>query len=247
MSLHGQCLAAVLSCGPRALLSHASAAWLWGVSPRSPSPFQVVVPTDRTSKPSLIIRRSRALTEEDRALRDGIPVTALPRTLLDVAATFRFDRLQRAIERAEELQLFDLGAVEALLARTHGHPGTGRLRRAIALYLPPIFTRSGLERRFLELVEKAGLPQPATGFNEAGYELDAYWPRERFAVELDTFETHGSREAFERDRRRQEDLKLVGVEMMRITDHRLDREPEAVIERLIRLLDQRRGAGPSVR
>lgn len=240
ISTHGECLAAVLACGPGALLSHASAAWLWGISPQSPKPFEVTVSTARSPKPSIVPRYSRALTSDDRALVEGIPVTSLPRTLLDVAATFRFHRLQRLLERAEELGLFDLGAAEALLARSTGHPGAGRLRRAIALYGPPAFTRSGLERRFLDLVKGAGLPRPTTGFNEAGHELDVYWPQERFAVELDTFETHGSREAFERDRRRQEDLKLAGVEMVRITGRRLEREPRQVIDRVARLLAQRR-------
>jgi Transcriptional regulator, AbiEi antitoxin/AbiEi antitoxin C-terminal domain len=245
LSMQAHCLAAVLASGPGALLSHASAAWLWGVSSRSPRPFEVAVSTPRQARPPIVLHCSRTLIAEDRALEDGIPVTALTRTLLDVAATFRFHRLQRTLERSEELRLFDLGAVEALLARSTGHPGVGRLRRAIALYHAPAFTRSGLERKFLGLVERAGLPRPVTGFNEAGYELDVYWPGERFAVELDTFETHGSREAFERDRRRQEDLKLVGVEMTRVTGHRLEREPQQVIERVARLLAQRRHGKPA--
>jgi len=150
------------------------------------------------------------------------------------------DRLRRAIERSEELRLFDLGPVDSLLARAGGHPGTGRLRRALALYRPPAFTRSELERRFLELVQKAGLPAPSTGFNELGYELDVYWRAERFAVELDVYETHGSREAFESDRLRQENLKLSGIEMIRVTGPRLDREPAEVIERVALLLKGRR-------
>jgi len=77
-------------------------------------------------------------------------------------------------------------------------------------------------------------------FSEAGYELDAYWQSERFAVELDVYETHGTRAAFERDRRRQENLKLQGIEMIRITGPRLDREPQAVVERIATLLEQRR-------
>ena len=77
-------------------------------------------------------------------------------------------------------------------------------------------------------------------FNVEGYELDAYWPDLRFAVELDLFETHGSRAAFERDRLRQEELKLLGIEMIRITKPRLDREPEAVIRNLAALLERRR-------
>jgi hypothetical protein len=237
--MHAQCLAAVLASGPNALLSHASAAWLWGISSRSPMPFEVTVPAVRRPRPPIVLHRSRALTEEDWELVDGIPATALPRTLLDEAAAIRFEYLRRMLERAEELRLFDLRAVDALLVRSAGHPGVGRLRRAIALYRTPPFTRSGLERRFLELVERAGLPRPVTGFNEAGHELDVYWPEVRFAVELDTFETHGSREAFERDRKRREDLKLAGVETIDITGHRLDKEQRQVIERVARFLAQR--------
>jgi very-short-patch-repair endonuclease len=169
-------------------------------------------------------------------------VTALPRTLLDLAASIRFDWLERMVERSEELGLFDLRAVEDLLARTMGHHGHGRLRRAIALYRPASFTRSGLEKRFLELLMEAGLPQPRTNYVEHGFELDCYWPEYRFAVELDVFETHGTRAAFERDRKRQEDLLLAGIGMTRVTGPRLEREPEEVIKRVARLLDQWGGA-----
>jgi len=230
----------VLACGPRALLSHGSAAWLWGIAAGSPLPFEVVAPASRRARPPIVLHQARGLSSEDRALVETIPVTALPRTLLDCAAIVREDRLARMLERCEELKLFDLGAVEALLARTVGHPGCGRLRRAIELYRPAPFTRSKLERRFLELVEEAGLPRPATGFNECGHELDVYWPGERFAVELDVYETHGGRAAFERDRLRQEDLLLDGIAMTRVTGPRLKREPRRVIERVARLLAQRR-------
>ncbi|HEX5984725.1 MAG TPA: hypothetical protein VFY69_11010 [Solirubrobacterales bacterium] len=157
-----------------------------------------------------------------------------------MAAAVRFDRLERMVERSEELGLFDLRAVEDLLARTVGHHGHGRLREAIALYKPSSFTRSGLERRFLELCVEAGLPQPRTNYVEHGFELDCYWPEHRFAVELDLFETHGTRAAFERDRQRQEDLFLLGIGMTRVTGPRLQREPEEVIRRIARLLAQRR-------
>jgi hypothetical protein len=166
----------------------------------------------------------------------------VPRTLLDVATSEPEWRLERFLERAEELELFDLRAVEAVLGRAVGHPGHGRLRRAIALYREPAFNRSGLERRFLALVERAGLPRPATGFNVVGHELDVYWPEERFAVELDTFRTHGTLGAFERDRR-DEDLKLAGIELIRLTDRRLEREPSQVIDRVARLLARRRSDG----
>lgn len=149
------------------------------------------------------------------------------------------NRLRRVIERSEELRLLDLGPIDSLLARAGGHPGAGRLRRALALYRPPPFTRSGLERRFLGLVGDAHLPVPSTGFNELGRELDVYWQAERFAVELDVYETHGTREAFESDRLRQENLRLGGIEMIRVTGPRLDREPDEVIERVAGLLERR--------
>jgi len=186
------------------------------------------------------IHRARRLVDADRDLVEEIPVTAVPRTLLDLAAAVKFEQLEKLVERSEEKEIFDLRAVEDLLARTVGHHGHKRLRRAIALYKPTSFTRSGLEKRFLELVIAAGLPQPRTNFVEHGFELDCYWPEYRFVVELDVFETHGTRAAFERDRKRQEDLLLVGIGMTRVTGPRLERDPDEVIRRVARLLEQRR-------
>ncbi|HEV2790059.1 MAG TPA: hypothetical protein VGV69_02010 [Solirubrobacterales bacterium] len=224
-----------------AVASHGSAAYLWGLFRYAPETIHVTAPIRRRAKREFKVHFSSCLAAEDRARREGIPVTALPRTLLDLAATARPDRLERYLERAEELGLFDLHAVEALLARAGGHRGRGRLRRALAIYQPdPAFVRSRFEGRFRRLVRDAGLPAPSMNFNVAEYELDAYWPKLRFAVELDLFETHGTRAAFERDRLRQEGLKLIGVEMIRVTEPRLRREPEAVIRNLATLLERRR-------
>ena len=112
--------------------------------------------------------------------------------------------------------------------------------RDCALQAVP-FTRSGFETLFFEAVLKTGLPRPATNFAEAGFELDIYWPEYRFAVELDTYGTHGTVAAFEGDRLRQEDLMLAGIEMTRVTDVRFHREPEAVLERVAMLLARRSG------
>lgn len=249
LSAHGRCLAAVLACGRGALLSHSSAAWLWGLVPTCAILIEVSVPTRGHSRSPFRVHHAPALSKEDRVIREGIPVTALPRTLLDLAATIPDRRLERTIERSEQLGLFDLREIDALLERAGGHLGAGRLRRALAAYRDPAFTRSGLERRFLALVRKAGLPRPAMNTFVAGYEIDAYWEPERFAVELDGYATHGTRAAFERDRVRQEDLKLTGIEMVRLTAGRIDREPEVVVQRLTALLAVRRqergGAGPA--
>lgn len=240
LTWHSHCLAAVLSCSPTALASHTAAAWLWGLLTNRPGTFHITAPTRRHRKADPQVHFAR-LADEDRALCDGIPVTAVPRTLLDLAATPAPRRLERAIERSEELRLFDLRAVDALLVRTGGHRGTGRLCHALEIYRDePAFTRSGLERRFLDLIRRSDLPTPSMNFHEGEYQLDAYWQAERFVVELDAYETHGGRAAFEEDRRRQENLKLAGIEMTRITGVRLKREPDQVIERLGVLLEQRR-------
>lgn len=206
-------------------------------SPRGARPGGDFAPSRKSLEYTVHFSRLRG---EDLDRREEIPVTSLARTLLDLAATVPAYRLERAIERAEELGHFDLAPAEELLARAGGHAGRGALLRALDLYRDdPALLRSGAERRFRELVRAAGLPAPAMNFNVAGFEVDAYWPSHRFGVEIDAFQTHGSRAAFERDRRRQEDLKLAGVEMTRVTGTRMKREPKAVADRLAALLEQR--------
>jgi very-short-patch-repair endonuclease len=200
----------------------------------------MTTPIPRKRRGSVRIHHSRTLTDTDRVLEQGIPVTSVARTALDLAAVVRFRSLRRLLRRSEELSAFDLAGFRFVLARNRGHRGALALDRALGIYEPPRLTRSELEREFVALVEQAGLPRPATAFVVAGYELDVYWPELRFAVELDVYETHGTHEPFEEDRRRDEDLKLAGVELTRVTGRRLEREPRQVVERVARLLDQRR-------
>lgn len=239
LNWHSRCLAAVLACTP-AFASHASAGWIWGLLRYAPERIDVTAPTRRHPKAAFRLHHA-GLAAHDCTEREDIPVTSLARTHLDLAATLPPPRIKRLLERSEEQQIFDLTAFDELLSRSAHHPGAKPLREALAIYRPdPTFTRSGLERRFLALVKSAGLPTPAMNCNVAGLELDAYWEPERFAVELDVYETHGTRAAFERDRLRQEELLLAGVEVDRITGPRLEREPRRVIERLQTLLAQRR-------
>jgi very-short-patch-repair endonuclease len=247
LTWHSHCWAAVLGAEPdegapwRAVASHFAAAYLWGLLRYQPERMHVTAPTRRRAKRRFVVHFSSILAEEDRAVRQGIPVTAVPRTLMDLAIRARPDQIEGYLERAEDRELLDVRAIEDVLARAGGHRGRGPLGRALAIYRPdPSFTRSKFERRFRRLVKAAGLPAPSMNFNVAEFELDAYWPELRFAVELDLYETHGSRAAFERDRRRQEELKLLGIEMIRVTAPRLKREPENVIRNLATLLTRRR-------
>ena len=235
---HGRCMGAVLAAQP-AVASHLSAAYLWDLLRYQPETIHLTVSTARRSRPDFRIHKS-LVQGVDLAQVDGVPVTSLARTQLDLAATLTSDRLGDALERSEKVGSLDRVVLEAVLARYPVHPGAGRLRRALAIYRDdPTVTRSRLEKRFRALVAEAGLPAPSMNYNVAGYEVDCYWQRERFAVELGVFETHGSRLSFEQDPVRQEELKLVGVEMIRITGARLDREHGLVLERLAKLLRQR--------
>jgi predicted transcriptional regulator of viral defense system/very-short-patch-repair endonuclease len=247
LTWYSRCWAAVLAAEPdeaapwRAVASHHSAAFLWGLLRFTPDVMHVTAPTRRRAKRNFRVHFSSILAADDRAISQGIPVTAVPRVLLDLAIRARPEQMEGYLERAEDRELFDVRAVEDVLARAGGHRGRGRLAQALSIYRPdPAFTRSKFERRFRQLVIAAGLPAPSMNFNVAEFELDAYWPDLRFAVELDLYETHGSRAAFERDHRRQEELKLLGIEMNRITEPRLRQEPQPVIRNLGTLLKRRR-------
>jgi very-short-patch-repair endonuclease len=240
LTRHGHYMAAVLAAHPKAVISHKSAGWLWGLLSNPPTEIHVTAPTRRHRKASFRLHFA-PLVDEDVAACEGLPVTAVSRTLLDLAAELSFGRLERAVEQADRLELLDLRPIDSLLTRVSGHRGVRRLRHALGIYRPDgRFTRSKLERRFLDLLREAGLPLPLTNCFIEGYELDAYWPEERFAVELDTYDFHGSRAAFERDPIRHEELKLAGIEMIRVTGHRLDRNPGEVARSIAELLNQRR-------
>jgi hypothetical protein len=202
-------------------------------------PVEVTARGPRRTREEIRIHSAEALTGLDRVSHESIAVTAVPRTLLDLAAVDPH-YLAQALDNARRLGLLDLIAMDELTGRSRGFRGIARLRTALEIHRPAAFTRSGLERTFLALAQRAGLPPPSTNVFIEGHELDAYWPVERFAVELDTYDYHGSPQAFEEDRMRQESLKLAGIEMVRITGARMDREPRAVGMRVRQLLVQRR-------
>jgi hypothetical protein len=184
------------------------------------------------------------MVDEDRTLVDGIPVTSVARTQLDLAWKLRGDQLRRLLARSEELGLFDLDAIRAVVERNRGHHGTKRLRRALAIYEPPIWTRSEFERRFVDRLIAAGLPRPATGWNELGHEIDVYWPERRFGIELDAFETHGTRDAFESDHDRDLDFALAEIRTHRVSAQQFRRDPAKIVADVATLLFRREpGAG----
>lgn len=240
LTWHGRCMAAVLASSP-SVASHWSAAWLWGLLQSRPGTLHVTSRNGRHARDAFDVHVAD-LAPVDRKRRDGIPVTSLSRTILDISVRARPKTVARYLERAEDAKVFDLREMRALLDRCKGHRGGAKVRAALDAYRPERqFTRSAFERRFLALVRDAGLPEPAMNAFVAGHELDAWWEAERFGVELDSWETHRSRLSFEDDRIRTDDFLLAGLLVTRVTETRLDREPSAVVDSLRRHLAQRAG------
>ena len=225
LTLDSRRIAAVMACGPGALLSHRAAGEATGLLRSSPQ-FEVTVPRGRKPKPGIVVHRSRLIHPEDRSTVRGIPVTSVARTLVDLADVVSEQRLAKALHEAEVRRVFDLNAIERTLARLPGRRGRHRLRRALAAYRPdPTFLRSEAERRFKRLCENHRLPQPQWNVNLAGYEVDAYWPDARLAVEIDGARAHHTRRAFHEDRARDRRLAMQGIRVARVTW--LDLEDEA--------------------
>jgi restriction endonuclease-like protein/putative AbiEi antitoxin of type IV toxin-antitoxin system len=244
LSVNGRWMAAVLACGPTALLSHRDAAALHGLLGSSAHSIHVTAARRCWGRPGIKLHRSR-LDPEDRTIVDGIPVTSVERTLLDLAEVVPRRLLERALEQAEQLRLLDVRAIDRVIDRAHGRHGIRGLRAALGAYRSTLHvTRSGLERRFLALCHEAGLPRPAVNVWLAGMEVDVVWRDCRLAVELDTHAHHGTRAAFERDRARDAALQLAGYRVLRVTDRRLDAEPEAVMKTVRSLLTASAAADP---
>lgn len=240
LSPHARAMAAILVFPQGAVLSHDSAAWLWGFAPDAPREVEVTVAARGNRRPGLRVHRVWSLPAAERCTRDGLPVTSASRTLVDLAGTSSSRRLARVVDRAKRRGKLDLEAIDQALQRRPGSYGGERLQEALRLYRQPVFDRARSELLFLDAIDAVGLSIPSINTWVAGYEIDAYWEAERFAVEVDGWETHGDRRAFENDRLRQEDLKLAGIDSIRIAASRIEREPEAVARRLKLLLSQRR-------
>lgn len=235
---HGRWLAAVLAAGPGAVLSHRSAAALWQLRPATGSRVDVTVGVcGRRSRPQIAVHATRNLLHRDRAEQARIPVTSVARTLLDLAEVLSGPQLARAVEEAERLQLMDLHAIEDVCRRGTGRRGLSALGALLNDYRGPApATRSELERAFLDLCHVHGLPRPLVNQFVAGFEVDAFWPRQRLVVELDGYAFHRTRGAFERDRARDAALQLAGCRVLRFTHRRLEREPAEVAATLRRML-----------
>jgi very-short-patch-repair endonuclease len=239
-SAHARWMAALLAVGDDAVLSHRSAAALWGMLRGDGSCVDVCVPRSLRPSPGIHLHRT-ALAPDETTRHDAIPATTVARTLLDLAATLDRHRLQRALEQAEMLRLTDQTSLQNLTTRHAHRPGTPALTQLLeAGALDQAPTRSELEDRFLAFLDAHRLPRPQVNatirVGDTTIEADFLWPQARVIAELDGHAFHGHRQAFEHDRLRDRRLQTEGWRVIRITWRQLHREPEALAADLRLLL-----------
>lgn len=247
---HGRWLAAVLACGEGALLSHRSAAAMWGLTRRRNSVVDVTAVTGRQFRPGrdgIRLHRGR-LYPGDATERNGIPVTTVARTLFDLAEVVDLRQLRRAWEEADRLGFLRLAAIEQLCEQGYGRRALRPIRRLIGEARAPTFTRSPLEDRFAEFCRDhlSDLPAPLTNVSILDHEVDAYWPHRRLVVEMDGWEFHSHRAAFEQDRARDAKMQAAGYRVIRLTHRRLEANPSAVASELRAILTNSPPAGGAV-
>jgi hypothetical protein len=230
--------AAVLAYGQGTVLSHHTAAVLWGIQRHRSAPIHVTAPGGRQGierRKGIWVHRCK-LAAEDRATRDGFPVTTVARTLFDFAEVAPFDTLKGAAEEADRLKLLRLRELEEVCERGRGRRALRPMRRLVVELGTPDEGRSPLEIRFPAFVREYGLPVPIQNVDVLGHEVDALWPQAKLIVELDSWEYHGHRAAFERDRARDSKLLIAGYRTIRVTHRRLDREADKLAAEIRQLL-----------
>jgi hypothetical protein len=233
-STEARYLAAVLACGNGALLSGLAAGHLWELLKGTPPPPEVLAPTERRIE-GIGTRRSRPFRSEDATSRYGIPVTTVPRTLVELAALLEEESLSRACHEAEVRYRTVPAQIEAVLARLPNRPGARTLRRVLHGDVP--VTLSRLEFTFLARLRAAGLPLPETNRPAGGRRVDCRWPGRRLTIELDSYRYHHSRHAWEADRRREREAYARGDEFRRYTWTDVVEEPRPMLSELRALLE----------
>jgi hypothetical protein len=224
-------MAAVLAGGPSAVLSHLSAGMHWGILPVSPSLPSITTATKGRRRPR-IEWHSAQLCRDEVTTRDGIPVTTVARTLLDLAAVIAPHRLERALAEAEFQRFGDSTPLRTLLSRHRGARGSAALRRHLAAGAAGGgITRSELEDRFLAFLDERGLPRPELNqplqLGDAFIEVDCLWRPQRVALELDGRAAHERKARFNSDRERDRRLLVARWQPVRVGRDQLLSRPQA--------------------
>jgi hypothetical protein len=225
--------AALLFAGPGAMLSHATAAWWWGLLDRQPSFIDISTPKRCESPNSRINVHSRRKLE--RTWHRRLPLTTVAQTLIDFASEAPPGRLKRVLAEADYRRLLDVVALQRLAGR--GRPGSGALRQALEAHRPDLArTRSELEQRFVELCIRGHIPPPELNVTVCGLMVDALWRDQRLIVELDGRAAHGTQAQLARDHERDLRLRAAGFRVLRYSWRQVTRAPALVLADLRREL-----------
>jgi Transcriptional regulator, AbiEi antitoxin len=233
---------AVLACGEKAVLSHQSAATLWGLYRQWRKPLHVTASGQRR-RAGIVCHRD-SLHPRDRTRQLGLPVTSPARTLIDNAPHITDKALTRGVNDLLRQGFLNRSDLVELLIRCPRHPGARLLRPFADSTTGP--TRSEFEDAFQAFSERYGLPQPLINHRFHGFELDAYFPDHGVIVELDGWDFHSSRHSFESDRDRDATMLALGIVTVRITWERLIEQPEREARRLKAILAQRSSYRPLI-
>lgn len=244
LTREGLYMAAVLACGPGAVLSHRSAARLHGIRPYGYTRIEVTVPSRSTRTHSgVAVHRSTTLTEADTTTVNGIPVTTIARTLFDLAEVTTQRQLERAFDQADMIEGLDLNEINDQLARNPTRPGNKKVRKVLTdHYIGSTPTENDFEEALLALTRELGLPNPRPQFyidpGDGGPPIraDFAWPERRIVVETDGRRAHGTKQAFEADRRRDQRLTAAGWTVIRTTWRQLKQRPHELRPILVKLL-----------
>jgi very-short-patch-repair endonuclease len=231
---HGTWLAAVLSCGPHAALSHGSAAALWRIR-RTSGPREVSVPRRVLRRHAGIVVHRR--TAFEATTHDGIPVTTPVCTLVDLAASLSPESLEAAVNEADSLDLVNPEQLRSALDAVGPRPGVAALRRMLDRRIF-VLTDSELERLFVPLVRQTGLSRPQTGVWVNGFRVDFYWPDLGLVVETDGLRYHRTPAKQARDRRRDQVHTAAGLTPLRFTHAQVRYDPRHVVATLDAVADR---------
>jgi very-short-patch-repair endonuclease len=225
-------------------LSHHSAAATWGIRPSFNGDVHVTVIGKETGRrrPGIKVHRVSELDPRDIRRYQGIPITSPARALLDITPDVSDRQLERALDEALIQRLTTHAAINAVLAAYPNRRGVARLRAASDPGRPTTETRSGGEEVLLAAIRRTGLPIPEVNARVGSYTADFLWREQRVIVELDGYDYHRGRAAFERDHQRDGEHQQAGFVVIRVTGRQLNRNLEAVLVRIATALARRAAA-----
>lgn len=224
----GREMAAMLWRGPQSVLSHTSAAWVLGLAPASETVHISSAVGGTASRGRVTTHRLTRLVPADVTVRDGFRITSAPRTLLDLADSESAADFERLVAEARYQRHVSDRDLRAVAARHPNRRGAGALSALLDAEREPAFTRSKAERAFRAVLKRAGLSLPRANVPLIGFEVDAFWPEQRLVVEIDGYEAHRGRQAFERDRRKAAALEAAGYRVLRVSWRQIKETPEMV-------------------